>query len=256
MESNSSENLNQHQIIRKDSRNCFVETQSDWFASGKVHMQFVSYDKNQPKGQRATNSIHIYIDVSEFILLAAEAASGMLHRRMQAAKEKRSTEPLYECLGGTSAERLRQFNQQRADGKSLSRIAKLIAGEKTDYLFIADSGPGETDAQGLIVPKFGRNPEQHVSVSLSWRHLSELLLTTQIHYSAWLSAQYAKAAAAPVDRRASRTDAKPTQQRSAPPHASTPPPPAAPPAGEKRKNQVRQNGRENGKVDADDMRFF
>ncbi|MCL2343539.1 MAG: hypothetical protein FWC62_06550, partial [Firmicutes bacterium] len=56
----------------------------------------------------------------------------------------------------------------------------------------ADSGPGETDAKGLIVPKFGREPENHVSVGLNWRNLNELLLMTKTHYEAWLAAQYVK----------------------------------------------------------------
>jgi len=67
---------------------------------------------------------------------------------------------------------------------------KLIQGQKVDYLFVADSGPGETDAKGLIVPRFGKNPENHVSVGISWRNLNELFLMTQVHYAAWLAAQY------------------------------------------------------------------
>ena len=33
---------NQHQIIRKDARNCFVESLSDAFAFGKVHLGFAT----------------------------------------------------------------------------------------------------------------------------------------------------------------------------------------------------------------------
>lgn len=52
---------NQHQIIRKDARNCFVESLNDAFAFGKVHLGFASYDTKLPAGQRQTNSVHIYI---------------------------------------------------------------------------------------------------------------------------------------------------------------------------------------------------
>ena len=73
----------------------------------------------------------------------------------------------------------------------MSRIFKIILGNKEDYyLFVADSGPGEADAKGLIVPRFGRYPENHVSVGLSINSLNELLLMTQTHYTAWLTAQY------------------------------------------------------------------
>ena len=71
------------------------------------------------------------------------------------------------------------------------RQAQLLAGSKSDFLFVADSGPGETDQKGLIVPKFGSKPENHVAVSMTFETFSELLLTTRLHYSAWLGAWYA-----------------------------------------------------------------
>ena len=47
---------NEHQIIRKDARACFVETLNDSFEFGKVHFCFVSYDMKLPAGQRQTNT--------------------------------------------------------------------------------------------------------------------------------------------------------------------------------------------------------
>lgn len=189
METNT-EDLNRYQIIRKDARGCFVETKSDCFINGKVHLEFSQYDVTKPVGQRQTQHVNIYIDVPEFLHLAHEALSGALHMRAKQQRDNGDSKPLYESLGGTSAERLQKFGKPRPDGKSLSRIVKLICGQKVDYLFVADSGPGEADAKGLIVPKFGKNPENHVSVGLNWRSLNELLLMTQVHYSAWLAAQY------------------------------------------------------------------
>ena len=116
--------------------------------------------------------------------------TGSLHLRAQQQKQRNDPKPLYEHLGGTSAERLAQYGRPRPDKKSVSRIVKLIWGQKVDYLFVADSGPGEADAKGLIVPRFGKNPENHVSVGLSWRNLGELLIMTMTHYQAWLTAQY------------------------------------------------------------------
>jgi hypothetical protein len=191
MDSNA-EDLNRYQIIRKDARGCFVETKSDCFGFGKVHLEFSQYDISRPVGQRQTGHVHIYIDLPEFLHLAHEALSGALHMRAGQQKEKNDAAPLYEHLGGTSAQRLNQFGKPRPDGKSLSRIVKLIWGQKVDYLLVADSGPGEADAKGLIVPRFGKNPENHVSVGLNWRNLNELLLTTKTHYEAWLTAQYVK----------------------------------------------------------------
>ena len=176
------------QIIRKDARGCFVEIKNDCFHLEKVHLQFVSYDTSLPKGSRYTSNINIYIDVPEFLALTQEAASGTLHMRMQQYKQEKKQEPLYEHLGGTSAKQLAKYGKPRSDGKSLSRVVKLTISSKSDYFLTADSGPGEENKTGLIVPKFGANPEQHVSVILSWRQLNELLLTTAEHYRAWLSA--------------------------------------------------------------------
>lgn len=57
------EERNQYQIIRKDAKNCFVESLSDSFDKGKAHFAFATYDLNKPAGNRQTNCVHIYISV-------------------------------------------------------------------------------------------------------------------------------------------------------------------------------------------------
>lgn len=184
------DNRNQNQIIRKDARNCFVESLNDAFGIGKIHLAFATYDLSRPAGQRQTNHIHIYIAVDEFLELCRKLECGELRYLLQNKKKTGEKTPLYQCLGGTSAEKLARYGRARADGKSLSRTAQLLAGNKSDFLFVADSGPGETDAKGLIVPRFGNRPENHVAVSMSFETLSELLLITKEHYRAWLCAWY------------------------------------------------------------------
>lgn len=181
---------NHQQIIRKDARNCFVESLSDSFDRGKVHLVFAAYDLNRPAGQRQTSCVHIYISIPELLELCRKLACGELRYIWQSKKKDGDNKPIQEWLGGTSAEKLRQYGKPRADGKSLSRVAKLFAGQKSDFLFVADSGPGDKDAKGLIVPRFGKNPENHVSVSMNWDSFSELLLITKTHYEAWLAAWY------------------------------------------------------------------
>lgn len=187
------EEYNKNQIIRKDARGCFVESLCDFFEVGKVHLVFASYDVNLPSGQRQTNNIHIFIGVDELQEICRKISCGELQYML---KQKKKAEdynvPLLEWLGGTSAEKLAQRGRSRTDGKSLSRTAKLLAGRKNDFLFSADSGAGEQNAQGLIVPRFGGNPENHVSVSMSWDSLSELFLLTKENYQAWLTAKYLK----------------------------------------------------------------
>lgn len=187
-----SEDRNQNQIIRKDARNCFVESLNDSFAIGKIHLAFATYDLSRPAGQRQTNNIHIYIAADEFLGLCRKLECGELQYLLKNKKESGDKTPLYQCLGGTSAEKLARYGRTRADGKSLSRTAQLVAGNKSDFLFVADSGPGETNEKGLIVPKFGNKPENHVAVSMTFDTFSELLLITKAHYFAWLAAWYGR----------------------------------------------------------------
>ena len=181
---------NMSQIIRKDARNCFVESLSDAFGNGRAHFVFATYDLNKPAGQRQTNNIHIYIAIPELLELCRKLTCGELRYILQQKKQTGDSKPIQEWLGGTSAEKLRQYGKARPDGKSLSRVCKLMAAQKTDFLFTASSGPGEKDAKGLIVPKFGNRPENHVAVSMTFDALSELLLITRTHYESWLTAWY------------------------------------------------------------------
>ena len=181
---------NASQIIRKDARNCFVESLSDAFGNGRAPFVFATYDLNKPAGPRQTNNIHIYIAIPELLELCRKLSCGELRYIMQQKKQTGDSKPIQEWLGGTSAEKLRQYGKPRPDGKSLSRVCKLMAAQKTDFLFTASSGPGEKDAKGLIVPKFGNRPENHVAVSMTFDALSELLLMTRTHYESWLTAWY------------------------------------------------------------------
>ena len=184
------ETRNQHQIIRKDAKNCFVESLSDSFDKGKAHFAFATYDLNKPAGNRQTNCVHIYISIPELLELCRKLTCGELRYLWQTRRKAADSEPILKWLGGTSAEKLAQYGKPRPDGKSLSRVAQLLAGQKVDFLFTASSGPGDKDAKGLIVPRFGKKPENHVSVGLSWDALAELLLFTKAHYEAWLAAWY------------------------------------------------------------------
>lgn len=187
-----SEERNQYQITRKDAKNCFVESLSDSFGIGKVHFNFASYDLNKPAGQRQTGMVSIYIDADEFLELCRKLTCGELRYMVQSQKSAASPRAaLYQSLGGTSAEKLKAQNRSRSDGKSLSRTLQILTGNKTDLLLVADSGPGETTEKGLIVPKFGNKPENHITVSMSLDVFGELLLITKTHYEAWLSAWYA-----------------------------------------------------------------
>ena len=48
---------NESQIIRKDAKNCFVESLNDRFACGKIHWNFAAYDLSKPEGSRISISM-------------------------------------------------------------------------------------------------------------------------------------------------------------------------------------------------------
>lgn len=184
------EERNQNQIIRKDAKNCFVESLSDSFAIDRIHLVFATYDVSKPAGQRQTNNIHIYISVDEFLELCRKLSCGELRHMLQTKRNNRDNTPLFQSLGGTSAQKLAEQGRIRTDGKSLSRTVQLLCGSKSDFLLVADSGPGDTTEKGLIVPRFGNKPENHVAVSMTFESFSGLLLSTKTHYAAWLTARY------------------------------------------------------------------
>ncbi len=185
-----SEDRNQFQITRKDAKNCFVESLSDAFSIGKVHFNFASYDLTKPAGNRQTDMVAIYLDADEFLELCRKLSCGEFRYMVQNKKQSGDRTYLFQSLGGTSAEKLKAQGRARPDGKSLSRTLQILVGNKTDLLLVADSGPGETNEKGLIVPKFGNKPENHVTVSMTLDTFGELMLLTKVHYEAWLTAWY------------------------------------------------------------------
>ena len=103
-----SEERNKNQITRKDARGCFVESLNDAFVIGKTHLAFASYDLSKPVGQRQTNNVHIYINVDEFLELCRKLECGELRYIMQTKRKAADKTPLYQSLGGTSAENLKK----------------------------------------------------------------------------------------------------------------------------------------------------
>ena len=175
-----SKDRNRNQIIRKDARGCFVESLNDVFSIGKGHLTFVAYDLHSPAGQRQDGQ-HPHLP-GYCRAAGALPEGGVGGASPGAAGQKSGTgdkDPLYQCMGGTSAERLRQLEKPRADGMSLSRVFQLLPGSRSDFLLVADSGPGERDAKGLIVPRFGKKPENHVTLSMTMESFCELLLLHQ-----------------------------------------------------------------------------
>ena len=135
------EDRNQHQIIRKDNKNCFVESLNDAFEIGKAHFTFASYDLSKPSGQRQTNSIQIYIDMAEVLELCRKLVGGELRYLMQVKKKNGDSTPLYQCLGGTSAEKLARYGRARADGKSCRGLRSSSAAIRRIFFSLLTAVP-------------------------------------------------------------------------------------------------------------------
>ena len=183
---------NQVQIVRKDGKDCFVESLSDTFDIGMAHFVFVGYDMSKPAGERQTNKIGIYVDIAELLELRRKMVSGELREALRAKKATKENVPFHEWMGGVSAEKLAERGQAREDGMALSRVMKLLCGAKYDFMLVADSGPGCQVDNGFIVPRFKGRGENHVVLGLNWDDLSQIVLMTCIHYEAFLAGVYAK----------------------------------------------------------------
>ena len=122
--------------------------------------------------------------------LCRKLSSGELKYIVKEKKKNNDESDIYKTLGGTSADKLKQFNKARTDGMSLSRCFRISIGRKTEVALTADSGPGETDEKGLIVPRYKGKPENHVAIGMSFDDFSELMLMTKAHFDAWLTARY------------------------------------------------------------------
>lgn len=146
------EERNQYQITRKDARGCFVESLSDAFPIGKAHFAFATYDISRPAGQRQTNNIHIYIDLDEILELCRKLECGELRYLLQTKKKNNDKTPLYQCLGGTSAEKLAKAGRPRKDGKSLSRTAQLLVGSKPIFCLLPTVALERQTKRDLLFP--------------------------------------------------------------------------------------------------------
>ena len=167
---------NENQIIRKDAKNCFVESLNDTYGIGKIHLNFAAYNMDRPEGKRQTDSVHIYLAADEFLELCRKLCCGELRYMIQMKKKNGDKTPIYQSLGGTQAEKLSRMNRRRQDGMSLSRTFQLYAGIKSDLLLVAESGTGSVTEK---------------AVAMTLENFSGLLLVTKEHYSAWLTVKYA-----------------------------------------------------------------
>lgn len=188
---------NQNQMLRVDGRNVFLEVLNNGFEIGKLMFQFIQYDDSKAKNNRVQKCLAFYLDFADALLLAQDILSGRLSKLGQRAKEKQKEggykycSPIYQKLGGISAEKLKERGQSRPDGKSLSRQFKITPGAKMPWVFSIEQGAGNTDKNGLIVPEKG-GVEEYVRVPFTDDDLKKFAIMIDKHITAYMSGYYAR----------------------------------------------------------------
>ena len=179
------------QIIRFDGKDTFFEVMANAFGIDKVQINFRKYDVTKTKGNKFTQQVDCYVNVEEALVLAQDILSGKIHALAEAEKAKGAKYPahVWQSMGGMSAEKAKEKGL-RNDGMALSRVIKLAPGNAKPFVLTAESGKGEQNSQGLIVPRYGTSPENRIMVALTGDQLKQLALMINIHLSAYYSAQY------------------------------------------------------------------
>lgn len=198
-----------HQIIKFNGKDTILEVKNDYFNIDKVLIHMHKYDETKAKGQRITQEVDIYVNMSTALLLCNDILSGRITALLDVEKKKGEKYPkaIWQDLGGISATKLeekekyniskgralsdlKEGQKRRADGKSLSRVLKIAPGNKLPVIFTAENGAGEEDERGLIVPKYGLKPDNRVMVGLSYDQLKEFAIMLKLHIEAFITEKY------------------------------------------------------------------
>lgn len=169
-----------HQIIRLDGKDKFVEILDTSFEIGKVIINFLEYDVKKQSGDRIKSNVKIYMDFAKFRLFANDILTG----RFAALAQKKELN--YLDLTGTSVERLKAQGRERPDGKAESRKLSLSPASK-GFFFNAEKGPGEATETGLIKP--AGKIEEKVSILITGDQSKQLALMTLAQMDAFISAK-------------------------------------------------------------------
>ena len=153
------------QILKLDGKDTFFEIMANAFGIDKVQINFRKYDDSQEKGSKITQSVDIFIDIPEALVLSQDILSGKIAQLAKTEKAKGAKYPaqIWQTMGGVNAEKAKTRGL-RTDGMALSRVLKIVPGLKQPFVFTAESGKGEENDKGLIVPRYGTTPENRINL--------------------------------------------------------------------------------------------
>ena len=182
------------QIFKINGNGTIMEVMSNSLPIEKLQINFLKYDESKDKGNRVSQRISIYIDVPKALELCQDILSGKISLLADAERKKGAQYPkeVWSIMGGTSATKLANKGKSRPDGMSESRVMKIAPGSKMPFIFTAESGKGEENDKGLIVPKYGTKPEQRIFIGLDASSLKQFALMTKMHIEAFVTSQYCK----------------------------------------------------------------
>lgn len=193
------------QVYRIDGQNCFMEVLANASAIDKVALNFMAYDATQPRGQRGTNKVCIYLDPFEAKVLAGDILSGKLAVLAQQSRKKakdagsKYPEYVFNNLGGTAG-------NPAENQAPVSRQFQVFPGNTKPWVLTALSGPGKVMGTGLIAPD-GR-PTTTIRVPLDDQKLKEFAYALNMCVDIWGMAKFLPVIQPAVDSARERTRQK------------------------------------------------
>lgn len=199
-----------HKIIKFNSNDSIFEVVADTFNIGKVHIHMHKYDESKSAGQKVTQAVDVFVSIDEALVLCQDILTGNIPIRVKALKDKgEKYASAWQHLGGISATKLKEKQEyalkagrkledlkpnqkSRPDGKSLSRVFKIVPSSRDSYAFTfqAESGAGEEDSKGLIVPKYGTKPENRVFMPVTPEQAKAFALKLNVCIQAYYNSKY------------------------------------------------------------------
>jgi len=180
------------QILRVDGKTQFLEVMANCLNIDKVYINFEEYDETKPQGQRKKAQVQFYLDTFECYVLAKDIFSGKISALGKQSLDTATkggykyAKEVFAKLGGVSAAKLAKKGESRSDGMSISRQFKLTPGQKMAWVISAETGPGEEDSNGLIVPKY-KKPEQIIRIAMTDQQLKIFASALELLVQRWMS---------------------------------------------------------------------
>ena len=183
----------------KNNTGTFLKIKMDMARQGILMFSFVQFDGTKEKGEKVTADATAYIDFATAKLFAQDILTGRISVKAQKEKERAKAanekycNPIWTQMGGSSEQKCADKGL-RTDGKAMSRILELTPGSKKPFIMTVKQGVGESNEQGLIVPRFGTKPDVQILVAFDADTLKQMALMINTHIDGFISAQYARGA--------------------------------------------------------------